>query len=64
MAHRISKQKDTLSVHLAVLVSERMRRAIELAARQQCTTASAYTRQAIIERMRADGVEPTQAEAT
>jgi hypothetical protein len=47
--------------HLAVLVTEQFRSALELAAERRFTTPSEYTRQAIIERMRADQIEPVRA---
>lgn len=46
--------------HLAVLVTEQFRAAVDRAAERRFTTPSEYTRQALIEKMRADQVEPTQ----
>ena len=49
--------------HLAVLVTEQFRAAVERAAELRFTTPSEYTRQALIDRMRADQVEPSQFQA-
>ena len=46
--------------HLAVMMSEQLRLALEHAAARRFTNASEYARQGIIEKMRADGIEPTR----
>jgi hypothetical protein len=48
--------------HLAVLIPEQLRVALAHAAARRFTTPSEYTRQSIIEKMRADGIEPTRIE--
>jgi len=48
---------------LAVMMPEQLRAALEHAAARRFTDASEYARQGIIEKMRADGIEPTQIES-
>jgi hypothetical protein len=45
---------------LPVLMPEQLRIALEHAAARRFTSASEYVRQSFIEKMRADGIEPTQ----
>jgi hypothetical protein len=50
---------DPKTNQLSVLVPDQLRAALNFAAERRYTTPSEYCRQAVIERMRADGVEPT-----
>ena len=47
---------------LALNIPASLRAALDRAAARRFTTPSEYTRQSLIERMRADGVEPTTIE--
>ncbi len=47
------------SIHLAVYMNPTLRAALGRAAEHRFTTVSEFARQAIIEKMRADGTEPT-----
>ena len=50
--------------HLAILMTDQLRAALNHAAERRFTTPSEYTRQALIEKMRADQIEPTGAQPT
>ena len=49
-------------MHLAILMTDQLRAALDRAAESRFTTPSEYTRQALIEKMRADQIEPTHAQ--
>ena len=51
---------DPKDTQLAVLMSSQLRAALEHAAARRFTSVSEYMRQSAVEKMRADGVEPTQ----
>jgi len=48
------------SNQFAVLLTDQLRAALVHAAERRFTTPSEYVRQSVIEKMRSDGVEPTQ----
>jgi len=50
--------------HLAILMTDQLRAALDHAAERLFTTPSEYTRQALIEKMRADQIEPTHPQPT
>jgi predicted transcriptional regulator len=51
---------DRRTNNLSILMTDQLRAALEHAAERRFTTPSEYTRQALIEKMRADQIEPTQ----
>lgn len=48
--------------HLALLIPSSLRVALDVAAARRFQTPSEFVRQSIVEKMRADGVEPTNIE--
>jgi hypothetical protein len=51
---------ETKTCQFAVQMPEQLRRALEHAAARRFTNSSEYARQGIIEKMRADGIDPLQ----
>lgn len=51
---------ECLTKNLSILMTDQLRTALSYAAERRFTTPSEYTRQSLIEKMRSDGIEPTQ----
>ncbi len=49
------------SIHLAILMDRQLRAAVTRAAERRYQSASEFVRQATVEALRADGIEPTTA---